>query len=87
MHLSWFWVNFGRVLYLNLIIKILNLLPKINDYIEVIEVLRLSGREFGLMAIKVGCVFLMVVVFILPHVELRRNDYREDAPHFILKPA
>ena len=31
---------------------------------------------------KVGCVFPMVVVFILPHVEFGRKDHREDAPHF-----
>ena len=32
--------------------------------------------------IKVGCVFAMVIVSILPHAEFRRNDHREDAPHF-----
>ena len=34
---------------------------------------------------KVGCVFLMVVVSMLPHPEIGRNDHRESAPHFILK--
>ena len=32
---------------------------------------------------KVGCVFLMVVVAMLFHVEIGRNDHREDAPHFM----
>ena len=31
---------------------------------------------------KVGCIFPMVVVSLLPHVEFGLNDYREDAPHF-----
>jgi len=31
---------------------------------------------------KVGCVFTMVVVCILPHAEFGLNDQREDAPHF-----
>ena len=31
---------------------------------------------------KMGCVFLMVDVSLLPHAEFGRNDYREDAPHF-----
>ena len=31
---------------------------------------------------KVGCVFAMVVVSILPHLEFGRNDREEDAPHF-----
>ena len=34
---------------------------------------------------KVGCVFAMVVVSILPHAEFGRNDqHREEAPHFSL---
>ena len=33
---------------------------------------------------KVGCVFPMVVVSILPHAEFGPNDHREDAPHFTL---
>ena len=33
---------------------------------------------------KVGCVFPMVVVSILPHAEFGPNDHREDASHFIL---
>ena len=32
---------------------------------------------------KVGCVFPMVVVFILHHVEFGPNGLREDAPHFL----
>ena len=31
---------------------------------------------------KAGCVFLMVVVSLLPHLEIGRNDHRECAPHF-----
>ena len=30
---------------------------------------------------KVGCVFLMVRVSILPHAEFGQNDHREDAPY------
>jgi len=33
---------------------------------------------------KVGCVFPMFVVSILPHAEFGSNDHREDAPHFII---
>ena len=32
---------------------------------------------------KVGCVLLMVVVNGLSHLEIGRNELREDAPHFI----
>ena len=31
---------------------------------------------------KVGCVFSMVLVTILPHAEFGQNGHREDAPHF-----
>ena len=31
---------------------------------------------------KVGCVFAMIVVSILPHAELGPNDHRDDEPHF-----
>ena len=31
---------------------------------------------------KVGCILVMVVVSILPHVEFGPNDNRETAPHF-----
>ena len=31
---------------------------------------------------KVGCIFLMDVVSILPHAEFGRNDHREDVSHF-----
>ena len=31
---------------------------------------------------KVGCVFSMVVVSILPHAEFGPNDHQKDAPHF-----
>ena len=31
---------------------------------------------------KVGCVFLMAFVSILPRAQLGLNDHREDAPHF-----
>ena len=34
------------------------------------------------LSCKVGCVFLMVVVFILHKAKFRPNDHREDAPHF-----
>ena len=36
----------------------------------------------GLKGSKVGCVFPLVVVSILPHADFGRNDHREDAPHF-----
>ena len=32
--------------------------------------------------IKVGCVFHVVIVSLLPHLGFRRNDHREDATHF-----
>ena len=32
---------------------------------------------------KVGCVFPMIVVSILPRAKLGRNDHREDALHFV----
>ena len=38
---------------------------------------------FHIICSKVGCVFLMVVVSMLPHAEIGRNDHREGAPHFI----
>ena len=31
---------------------------------------------------KVGYVFLVVIVSMLPHAEIGRNDHREGAPHF-----
>ena len=34
------------------------------------------------MNYKVGCVFLMVIVYMLPHAKIRRNDHREGASHF-----
>ena len=34
---------------------------------------------------KVGCVFSMVVVSILPHAEFGPNDHQKDAPHFTYK--
>ena len=34
--------------------------------------------------IKVGCVFPVAVVSVLPHAEFGPNDYQEDAPHFKL---
>ena len=54
------------------------------------ENLKFSGWVFQdlpirvklLQDIKVGCVFPMVVVSILPHAEFGQNDHREDAPHF-----
>ena len=35
-----------------------------------------------LTLIKVGCVFAMVIVSILPHEKFGRNDHRKDTPHF-----
>ena len=32
--------------------------------------------------VKVGCIFLMVVVSILSHVEFGQNDHWKDAPQF-----
>ena len=34
--------------------------------------------------IKVGCVFPVVVVSILPYADLGPNYHREDAPHFTI---
>ena len=40
--------------------------------------------EYHLILIgKVGCVFPMVIVSIVPHAEFGPNDHREDASHFI----
>ena len=33
---------------------------------------------------KVGCIFPMFVVSLLPHAEFGKSDHREDAPHFTL---
>ena len=38
--------------------------------------------RWSIFSFKVGCVFRMVVVSILPHAEIGPNDYREDALHF-----
>ena len=35
--------------------------------------------------IKVGCVFSMVAVSILPHAEFGPNDHQDEAPHFIIQ--
>ena len=40
-------------------------------------------KRYKYTVYKPGCVFPMVVVSILPHAELKRNDHREDAPNFI----
>ena len=37
----------------------------------------------GKIIYKVGCVFPMVIVSILPHAEFGPNDHRENPPHFI----
>ena len=34
--------------------------------------------------LKMRCVFLVVVVLIPLHAEFGQNDYREEAPHFIV---
>ena len=46
------------------------------------NVIELVPTEHILKSTKVGCVFPMVAVSMLPRVEVRRNDHREDAPHF-----
>ena len=38
--------------------------------------------NFFLWFFKVGFVFAMVVISILPHVEFGPNDHRKDVPHF-----
>ena len=43
-----------------------------------------AGLINYLRLFKVGCVFPMVVVSILPHAEIGPNDHREDALHFIV---
>ena len=43
-----------------------------------IEKYRVPTLEFT----KVGCIFLMVVVSILPDTVFGPNDHREDVPHF-----
>ena len=39
---------------------------------------------FGDSVSKVGCVFPIVVVSILPHAEFGPNEHREDASHLII---
>ena len=34
---------------------------------------------------RVGHVLPVVVVSILPHAEFKRDDHREDAPHYIIE--
>ena len=45
--------------------------------------------KFGIMVrtmyCKMGCVFTMVVVSILPHVEFGPNDHREEAPSLLYR--
>ena len=46
----------------------------------------LNGNFIKIYVAKVGCVFPMVVVSILPHASLNEfgsNCHREDAPHII----
>ena len=40
-----------------------------------------TNKAFAWLS-HLGCNFPMVVVYVLPHTEFGRNDYREDAPHF-----
>ena len=40
-------------------------------------------HTMAVIELKVGCVFPMVVVSLLPPSQFRLNDHREDAPHFI----
>ena len=41
-------------------------------------------RESKLKLIKVGCIFLMVNVPMVPQAEFGPNDHREDASNFII---
>ena len=45
---------------------------------EIILLKRVPTLEFT----KVGCIFLMIVVSILPRTEFGSNHHREDAPDF-----
>ena len=41
-----------------------------------------TGIEIQIIGNKMGCVFPMVILSILPHAEFGPNDHRENAPHF-----
>ena len=43
---------------------------------------KLTISTWNFQVHKVGCVFAMVVVSILPQAEFGPNDHRQDAPHF-----
>ena len=47
------------------------------------HVVRVGFSLFSHPIAKVGCVFPMVVVSLLPHAEFGPNDHLEDATHFI----
>ena len=50
-----------------------------------------SGSKFNISFFfhpnKVGCVFSMIFVSILPHAEFGPNDHQENAYHFTVKSA
>ena len=41
-----------------------------------------GDKSLGHQPAQTGCVYPMIVVSILLHVEFEHNDNREDAPHF-----
>ena len=49
-----------------------------------IFILRNAFKNYRLkLKIKVGCIYPMVVVSILPHAEFGPNEHQEEAHHFI----
>ena len=63
------------------------IMPECKDIVETLHLLNFllfdgQANEGLCMSCKVGRVFPMVVVSKLHQVEFRRNDHREDAPHF-----
>ena len=71
--------------YNNMVDNISQIITK-EDFQLVIEneELKPKGKthSFAKSPNKVGCIFPMVVISIVRHAELGRNDHREDAPHF-----
>ena len=49
---------------------------------EIIKPKQFQFKVSNRVRSKVGCVFPMVVVSLLPHAEFRRNDHRQVVPRF-----
>ena len=68
------WVGIKSYLYLKVI----------SDQLESLDVsFHVPKYNIFIIFNNVGCVFLMVLVSILPQAEFGPNDHREGAPHFM----